>query len=160
MQGKATARKTSTTVGAQRRQGSATYTRVVDSRKRPIRGLWKRNGSFYAQLTIEDPNTGKKQVKRIRLEDAKTVAKAQEAMADLKKQRRDQKLPVLKQAPKFDDYADEYFRFYETAKEAKRASTIKTEKINIKKWRTHLGCERRSESAAPGGRKVRRLVEV
>ncbi len=30
------------------------YLKVFDERKHPIRGLWVRNGRYYAQLTIED----------------------------------------------------------------------------------------------------------
>jgi integrase len=149
MQGNATASKTSTTIGAQRRHGGGTYTKAIDARKRPIRGLWKRNGSFYAQLTIEDPNTGRKHVKRVRLDDVKTVAQATDAMVNLKKKRRDQKLPALKQAPKFDDYADEYFQHYADAPNLKRASTLKTEKINVKKWRTHIGHVRLNKITKP-----------
>ena len=28
----------------------AAYSKVMDKRKRPIRGLWERNGHYYAQL--------------------------------------------------------------------------------------------------------------
>ena len=42
----------------QHREG--TYQRAYDERKRPIRGLWVRNGRFHAQITVEDPNTGQK----------------------------------------------------------------------------------------------------
>jgi len=42
----------------------ATYRKVLDKRKRPIRGLWERNGRYYAQITVEDQVTGIKQVKR------------------------------------------------------------------------------------------------
>ena len=34
------------------------FAKVLDGRKHPVRGLWVRNGRFYAQLAIEDPNTG------------------------------------------------------------------------------------------------------
>ena len=40
----------------------------MDKRKRPIRGLWERNGRYYAQLTVEDQVTGIKQVKRVPME--------------------------------------------------------------------------------------------
>ncbi len=30
------------------------YTKVLDNRKHPIRGLWKRNGDFVARITVED----------------------------------------------------------------------------------------------------------
>jgi hypothetical protein len=36
---------------------------VLDQRKRPIRGLWERNGRYYAQITVEDVNTGLKRVR-------------------------------------------------------------------------------------------------
>src|SRR5436190_14242461 len=29
------------------------YQKVLDSRKQPIRGLWKRNGNFVARITVE-----------------------------------------------------------------------------------------------------------
>ena len=37
---------------------------MFDGRKGAIRGLWKRNGRFYAQLTVSDPLTGKNRVPR------------------------------------------------------------------------------------------------
>ena len=46
----------------------AAYSKVMDKRKRPIRGLWERNGRYYAQLTIEDQVTSIKQVKRVPME--------------------------------------------------------------------------------------------
>jgi len=46
----------------------AAYSKVMDKRKRPIRGLWERNGRYYAQLTVEDQVTGIKQVKRVPME--------------------------------------------------------------------------------------------
>ena len=64
----------------------ATYCKVCDKRKRPIRGLWERNGRYYAQITVEDANTGLKRVKRVPLEGATTsaqaVAKFQELLDD------------------------------------------------------------------------------
>ena len=35
-------------------------------------------------------------------------------------------MPVLRMAPKFSDYADQYLVFYKAAKDAKRSSTIET----------------------------------
>ena len=50
------------------------YTKVRDSRKHPIRGLWRRNGKFVARLTVED-DAGRKATKWVPLE-AHTVAAA------------------------------------------------------------------------------------
>ena len=52
-------------------------------RKLPIRGLWQRNDKFHARLTIEDSSTGRKQVQRVPLEKAKTVAQPQTELRKL-----------------------------------------------------------------------------
>jgi hypothetical protein len=48
------------------------YSKVCDNRKHPIRGLWRRNGSLLARITIEDAD-GRKRVKWAKLAAA-TVA--------------------------------------------------------------------------------------
>jgi integrase len=118
---------------------AATYSKVFDERKRRVRGLWKRNGWFYARLTAVDAFTGQKSTRRIRLETARTVAEARNAMQDLHKDRRDEKLPVLKRSPRLADYWKKYFEFYDSAKDAKRASTLHREKSVRKNWLKHLG---------------------
>ncbi|MEO7675941.1 MAG: hypothetical protein ABIV39_04165 [Verrucomicrobiota bacterium] len=52
---------------------------------------------------------------------------------------RDNLLPVLMRTPKFEDSANEYFRFSEQAKDTKRLSTIKTEQVAIRHWKKQLG---------------------
>jgi hypothetical protein len=52
-----------------RNHGSGQYQKVFDARKRRLRGIWERNGAFYGQLTITNPATGSKAVRRVRLED-------------------------------------------------------------------------------------------
>jgi hypothetical protein len=52
-----------------RRHGRGQYQKVFDARKRRLRGLWERNGTYYGQLTIATPATGAKAVRRVRLED-------------------------------------------------------------------------------------------
>jgi hypothetical protein len=79
-----------------------TYQRAVDSRKRPIRGLWIRNGKYYARLSVQDPATGRKHVRRVRLkqegegangamnlEDVTSLAVARQVFQKLKTQRDD-----------------------------------------------------------------------
>jgi integrase len=117
----------------------ATYSKVMDKRKRPIRGLWERNGRYYAQLTIEDQITGIKQVKRVPMEGVSTDAQAVAKLQELLTQRRKGSLPVLKRTPLFADYAKQYFDYYEKVKDAKRESTIYTERIIINHWIEHLG---------------------
>jgi integrase len=117
----------------------ANYQKVFDDRKRRIRGLWKRNGWFYARLTVLDGNTGHKSTKRVRLPLCRTVADAKTAMQDLQKDRRDHNLPVLKRSPRLSDYWAEYFKFYEQAKDAKRPATLKCEQSAKRSWLKHLG---------------------
>jgi hypothetical protein len=88
---------------------------VVDQRKRPNRGLWRHKDRYYVQLTVEDPNTGVKRVKRVPLEEAKMDAQAVAKLQELLTQRRKGSLPVLKRTPKFADYAQTYFDYYKQA---------------------------------------------
>ena len=44
----------------------ASFAKVVDGRKQPIRGLWVRNGRFYPRLSVEDAN-GQRIVRRVPL---------------------------------------------------------------------------------------------
>lgn len=127
------------TVVSKRQHRGGTYRKVLDKRKRPIRGLWERNGNFYAQITVEDQNTGVKTVKRVRLEGAETEPQAVAKFQELLSQRRKGSLPVLKRTPKFADYAKLYFEYYEKVKDAKRASTLYTERLAINQWESHLG---------------------
>jgi len=118
--------------------GRATYQKVFDDRKRRIRGLWKRNDHFYARLVIVDEATGHKSTRRVRLEKARTVAEARTALQDLQKDRREENLPVLKQSPKLTVYWDEYFTFYDSAKDAKRHGTLRLEKTAKRSWLEYL----------------------
>ena len=114
-----------------------TYQKVRNGRKQPIRGLWQRNGRYYARLAVEDPSTGKKAVRRIPLE-VETVAEAVAALNKLQTQRADNALPVLKQTPKFSDYVETYFTHFEQLKDAKRPRTIETERGHLNHWKEHL----------------------
>ena len=68
---------------------AATFAKVVNGRKQHVRGLWRRGDRYYAQLTIEDPFTGQKKVRRVSLRNAEgepvqTVTQAIEEMHRLK----------------------------------------------------------------------------
>jgi hypothetical protein len=73
-------------VDARHQHGSSQYSKALDQRKRRICGLRDHNGAFYAQLDVTDENTGKKIVRRMRLEDAdrNPATTAAEAMSKLK----------------------------------------------------------------------------
>jgi hypothetical protein len=122
----------------------STYQKVRDERKRPIRGLWLRNGRYYAQITLEEPKTGVKQVRRVPLENAGTPAQAKAALEELLVRRRRGQTIVQRRAPKFAEFAEEYLEHHRQAKDIKRASTMATEGHAINR----LKCKRRLKSAA------------
>src|SRR5476649_1684359 len=97
MQSTGTAKTVQVQTGPLRQHSRRTYAKVFDERKRRMRGLWKRNGTFYAQLTLLDEGAGKKTVRRVRLEDENsspvtTVAEAVKMMNKLKVRRDDDDL--------------------------------------------------------------------
>ncbi len=98
-----------------------------------------RNGRFYAQVTIPDANTGKKSVRRVSLGKLRTTAEAVKALERLRVQREDNTLPVLRRSPTFEEYAKQYFDYYEKVKDAKRPATIGKEKTAVRLWNEHLG---------------------
>jgi integrase len=142
-----------------RKHGSGQYQKVFDARKRRLRGLWERNGAFYGQLTIADPNTGAKAVRRVRLEDkdgnpVATVPQAVAVMGKLKSQRGDDGLKItLKRTPTLSDYGKTYIARLEqlssAAGNAKRPGTIRLEKTLLRSLDATLG-ERRLREITPG----------
>ncbi|MGO8927923.1 MAG: phage integrase SAM-like domain-containing protein [Limisphaerales bacterium] len=119
-----------------RQHGGAHYSKVFDQRKRRIRGLWERNGAYYAQLTVVDESTGKKIVRRTRLEDADgtpvgTAAEAVKVMNKLKVKREDNPLSLSpKRTPTFREYAKQYVAHCE-ALQNKTKGTIQRERSCI-----------------------------
>ncbi len=118
------------------------YQRVFDGRKQPIRGLWVREGRYYARMLVQDPSSGRSEDRRVRLTDPKTklpattVAAAVAAMQDLKSARRTSSLPVLRQTPIFRDYAAEYL---ERIQAFKRAATTSKERTCLNRWSKEIG---------------------
>jgi integrase len=122
----------------------------LDGRKQPIRGLWVRNGRYYAQLTFEDKE-GKKKIRRVPLVDkdknaVQTQPQAVEALNRLKVNRSDNNLPVLQRTPKFSDYVTTYTNWIKAGQESgqamKKLRTIKKEESHLKGWKEHLAGSR------------------
>lgn len=135
------------------------YQKVFDARKRRLRGLWERNGTFYGQLTITHAETGSKTVRRVRLEDKEgnpvsTIPQAVAVLNKMKGQREDDNLKI---APKRTPTLNEYGKVYITRLEqmssadgnAKRPATIRLEKALLRSMGTTLG-ERRLRELTPG----------
>jgi integrase len=134
--------KSAKTVG-KRHSHDASFAKVLDGRKQPVRGLWQRNGRFYAQISVEDFSTGQKRVKRVPLmnpedEPAESVAQAIAAINGLRTHRSEDTLPKLGRTPTFSTYADAYFAKIKAGHE-KKDSTIEKEESTIALWKDHLG---------------------
>ena len=112
------------------------YTKVLDNRKHPIRGLWRRNGSFYARITVED-DCGRKSIKWVPLEAAQTASDAQEEFRKLLVERDENRLRPIGLAPLFSDYAQTYLDRLTTS--GKKADTLVTESGHINKWIAAIG---------------------
>lgn len=130
---------------------AATFSKVLDGRKRPVRGLWQRNDRFYAQLAITDAATGRKSVRRVPLVDKETaqpvttVPQAIAALERLRVKRTDGDLPVLRRCPKFNAYALAYLG---TPTDHK-PGTVAKEKSTLKGWIEHLGETRLNQITKP-----------
>jgi len=130
---------------------AATFSKVRDGRKRPLRGLWQRNGRFYAQLAITDASTGCKSVRRVPLMDKETtlpvttVPQAVATLERLKVKRADGDLPILRRCPNFNEYALVYL----AAPGDHKPGPVSKEKSTLKGWINHLGETRLNQITKP-----------
>jgi len=143
MNANATASSSTNKSGA-RQSHAATFSKVLDGRKQPIRGLWERNGRFYAQLTVENAISGEKKVRRVPLKDkeAKPVETVSQALSEMKRlqiKRTDNDLPVLTRTPKFADYATRYLDFISSGQGTKKQGTIQKERTTLAQWTEQIG---------------------
>ncbi|MEI6195199.1 MAG: site-specific integrase [Verrucomicrobiota bacterium] len=112
------------------------YQKVVDNRKHPIRGLWRRHGKFYARLTVEEDD-GRKKIQWAPLEAA-TAADAQAKFRTLLVERQDNNLRQLTRSPLFTDYLNKtYLPLLATS--GKKPATLVTENTHYKRWDKALG---------------------
>ncbi|MBI2926409.1 MAG: tyrosine-type recombinase/integrase [Verrucomicrobia bacterium] len=112
------------------------YTKVLDNRKHAIRGLWRRNGSFVARITVED-DAGRKAVKWVPLK-AETAAEAQDEFRTLLVERSEDRLRHIGRCPKFADYVEQTY-LSRLATSGKKPDTHVTEKVHLKQLRESLG---------------------
>ena len=130
---------------AARNQGATGYAKVFDQRKRRVRGLWERNGTYYAQMTLPHPVTQLPVVRRVRLEDkdgqpVTTIPQAIAVMNKMKGQRDDDVLKIAaKRTPTLSEYCTTYIERLEQLGSAKRPDTIALEKAMHKSLCSSLG---------------------
>lgn len=132
------------------RPAGGQFQKVLDGRKQPIRGLWTRNGEFYAQLRVP----GKKSAVRTRLLVSSLEA-AKKAIEKLRVQRREGSMPSLARAPKLVEWIDEYFAHLQKTG-AKRRATISSETSRLRAWIDHIGHVRLSDITVS---QVERFIE-
>jgi integrase len=85
-----------------RKRRAHAYRKVLDFRKRRVRGLWQRNGKFYANLTVAD-ELGRKCPRWVALAGA-TLDEAKSDYARLLTERDDDRLRPVTLTPKLADY--------------------------------------------------------
>lgn len=112
------------------------YTKVLDNRKHPIRGLWRRNGNFLARISVEDEG-GRKEVRWVPLA-AKSAAEAQDEFRKLMVERTENRLRHIGRSPAFAEYLDVTYLPL-LAGSGKKPDTITTEQAHYKRWRESLG---------------------
>jgi len=108
------------------------YQKVLDARKQPIRGLWKRNGNFIARITVEAPD-GKRLIRWKPLEEANTPAEAQAALRKVLTDREQGKPIQTKRPPKLSEGIQRYLGHVKTLSQGKgkRESTIDKEEASL-----------------------------
>jgi len=111
------------------------YRKVLDSRKRRVRGLWQRNGRIYANLTVAD-DLGRKTSRWVLLVGA-TLDDAKADYARLVTERADDRLRPLGLTPMLRDYIGVYTQQLEAS--SKRATTVEKEKTYLKRWSAKIG---------------------
>ena len=87
-----------------RKPASNSYHKVLDSRKRRVRGVWQRNARFFANISVAD-DLGRKTAKWVPLEGATLT----EVIADYRKllvEREDDRLRPLGLTPTLADYVN------------------------------------------------------
>lgn len=113
------------------------FVKPKDGRGQETRGLWMRNGKFYARVKAEGADGGLK-MRWVPLDGAQTVAEAKTALRELFSKRARTELVVTRgAAPQFEDYANTYIaRLPGTGKTPK---TVGTEKGYLTFWKRRLG---------------------
>ena len=112
-----------------------TYAKVFDSRRRRVRGLWQRNGRFFANLTVSD-DLGSKTSRMVPLSGT-TLDAARADYRRLLVERDDDRLRPVELAPKLADYVKVHEQQLEVS--GKRASSVEKEKGYLRRWREQLG---------------------
>ena len=116
-----------------KRKGTGSFKQVFHNGRR-LRGLWSRNGRFYAQMAVE--TGGVMRVTKMLLE-AQTAPKAAEEMAALKRKRDKGTLEKITHAPKLTNAIVEYKA--SATFTSKSDASQRGESIYLALWQERLG---------------------
>ena len=83
------------------------FHRVLDTRGKPVANLWKRNGRFYAQLTVTEGGRLKNTKRTIR---STSLAAAKAEVEELKVKRRQNQLAPVVKMPRLLAFCDDYMQ--------------------------------------------------
>src|SRR5438876_10309476 len=111
------------------------YRKVLDSRQRLVRGLWLRNGKFYANSTVSD-ELGRRSSQWVALSGA-TLDEGKSDYDRLLTERDDDRLPPLGPAPKLADFFNVQKQLLEVS--GKRPSSVEKETTYLKHQNEKLG---------------------
>ncbi|PYK97805.1 MAG: hypothetical protein DME19_14975 [Verrucomicrobia bacterium] len=98
--------------------------------------MWRRNGSFFGRITVED-DSGRKKLSWASLK-ATTGAEAQNEFRKLLIEREENRLRHIGRSPTFAEFLDRTYLPL-LAGSGKKPDTITTEKGHYKRWRKALG---------------------
>ncbi len=110
------------------------WEQVVNADGERSRGLWKRGETFYCQCQTLDPQTGKTEVRRHRLEGARTEPQARKLAAEIKIKAANGEIYKVTGSPYLGEYIEHYL-----ANCHKSDITKVNEKIYLNRWLAWLG---------------------
>lgn len=105
----------------------------MDGRNQPIRGLWVRNGRFYARVAVENADTGKTTVRRVPLESARTMAEARKALGEVDGQAGEQRLACLATGSQIRRLRANLSGYLATVVDAKSPATVAKEGYSLRR---------------------------
>lgn len=112
------------------------FSKVLDGRKAPIRGLQERNGRFYARIKLTGPD-GQLRISRQPLQAA-TVAQARDELARLRVRRDDgEAVQIPKRQSCLSTYLEEYLAHVATL--GLKAATLRKDRQHLTAWTRVIG---------------------
>lgn len=113
------------------------WKQVKDAAGHRVRGLWLRNGRFYLQTTVKDPETGfKKKMRKSLPVEVKTLEEAKLEALKLKSDIQDGHIKDIETGPTFKEFRVHYRK---TNHKAKR--TVYNENSFLMSWEKYFGSD-------------------